>query len=1145
MHKDHYSATDLVYFQGCAYRTYLDLQICFEQNAALQSEQITLPQDIQMIAEKGRQHEVAYFQKLTQQGVNIVDITQAGRTRIEQINATKQALQSGAEYLYQAVLTYPDPDFPLTWLIKPDFLHRIPHPTDPNQPLYEVIDTKFAQKTRAPFIIQAALYTKIMSLYQKAPLNHFHFVLGNNEKVSYAYGEAQYYVDELIEKFYNFTNSYHLKTLASPYPEKCDSCSVCPWQEHCNKRWQADHYLNQIPMITSWQINHLKQNQVDNLTTLCTLSAKTQTLFPEQYFTKLQTFAQLILKAAETNYDTVLGQVLLPLTEDEGLLSLPAAQEKDLYLEMRLDTTVVGLLCYSATIRVLEDNFLPNYVQLWAHSLEEEKILLENLLEIIGRYYKQDTKLHIYHYGSHVVQTFERLGEKFPQRLTQINYLFKHDVFVNLEQVLRESIAISAPSYRLNSIAPLFTNQKIVPKGELLYQYNQWREHDQLDLSLLEEITQKNYTTCDAIESLHSWLLTKKNTLSPYAEARKAVLLKEAAVNLDTSLTHQALLSCQEKMPEQQEFLQLVADLLDFYQREREPALWDMFARHHMNTTELIHDDNCLGGLSRVKNIPVISEATSRKKIYTYSFPPQQTKLREGKTCLNAKTLQSAGEIVKLDSINYFIELSISSADGLPDHLSLIPDRPVRVDLLAKALLRYAESIIEDHTGQSFPAVTDLLMRRPPHLKNTPRGQKIDCPELYPTPEDRARHILKTVLNLENSVLFIQGPPGAGKTYIASRLITNLLQRGARIAISSNSHKAIHNLLAAIEKRAHELNFFFSGVKKSTEKDLDSQYKPTSLYMTESFHNAEVFEGFENGRFQLVAGTAWLFAQPRFDQKFDYLFVDEAGQVSLANLVAIGLSAKRIILLGDQMQLGQPVQGEHPHESGLSVLDYFLQGKATVPPDRGFFLGETWRMHPEICAFLSTALYDQRLAARAHTQTQSLVLETDTAHFALRQTGLHFVPILHKNCTDSSEEEAQLVTEIYNSLLKQSYTKEGQILPIQDENILIVTPYNLQVQLLKNRLPEKARVGTIDKFQGQEAEVVIISMVTSDGESATHQMEFLYSKNRLNVAISRAKTLALLIANPALMSVVCETPDQISLVNTFCWIKRLQNMQNG
>jgi uncharacterized protein len=355
-----------------------------------------------------------------------------------------------------------------------------------------------------------------------------------------------------------------------------------------------------------------------------------------------------------------------------------------------------------------------------------------------------------------------------------------------------------------------------------------------------------------------------------------------------------------------------------------------------------------------------------------------------------------------------------------------------------------------------------------------------------------------------------------------------LLRRGCRIGVSSNSHKAINNLLTEIEKVAIQAGLKFRGVKKSTAND-DSTFNGTFIH--DVFNNKDV----HSGNWQLVAGTAWLFST--IDQELDFLFVDEAGQVALANLIAMGTSARNIVLIGDQMQLSQPIQGVHPGRSGESSLDYLLNGVATIPPERGIFLDTTWRMHRDICKFISDAVYDSRLRPYESNNKQRLILGRD-AHSVLRPTGIRFVPVEHEACTQCSEAEADLIREIYGNLLSQEYQdKNGRKYKMTAQNILVVAPYNMQVNLLKRKLPANARVGTVDKFQGQQAEVVIVSMTTSDGDCLPHRIEFLYSKNRLNVALSRAKCLAVLIANPALMAIRCNTVEQMALVNTLCWVK--------
>jgi superfamily I DNA and/or RNA helicase len=250
----------------------------------------------------------------------------------------------------------------------------------------------------------------------------------------------------------------------------------------------------------------------------------------------------------------------------------------------------------------------------------------------------------------------------------------------------------------------------------------------------------------------------------------------------------------------------------------------------------------------------------------------------------------------------------------------------------------------------------------------------------------------------------------------------------------------------------------------------------------------------------------------------------------------MGTSAKNIVLLGDQMQLGQPIKGVHPGESGLSSLDFLLQGKATISPDRGIFLSTTWRMHPDICQFISEAVYDSRLLPEIQNAERVLVLG-ERAHAELRPSGIRFVRAHHDGCSQESQEEAEIVRSLFENLLTQRYRdKHGVEHAMGLQNILVVAPYNVQVNLLKRVLPSDAHVGTVDKFQGQEAEVVLVSMTTSSGDYMPRHMDFLFSKNRLNVAISRARSLAIVIANPELLSIRCRSPEDMALVNTLCWV---------
>ncbi|MBN1548906.1 MAG: AAA family ATPase, partial [Syntrophaceae bacterium] len=483
-------------------------------------------------------------------------------------------------------------------------------------------------------------------------------------------------------------------------------------------------------------------------------------------------------------------------------------------------------------------------------------------------------------------------------------------------------------------------------------------------------------------------------------------------------------------------------------------------------------------------------------------------------------TLETAGRVYSLDPDRGIIQIKRGVKGGeLPARLSIIPAGPIKTGVLREAVCRFADSLASG--SGNYPAIRSLLNREIPEIRDHAAGR----PVIMNTGQ-QLEETIRAVEKMNESCLFIQGPPGSGKTYTSSHVIVKLLQAGKKVGVASNSHKAINNLLSAVERRAAECGFSFCGIKKSADNP-------------DSFCNGRFVKDVTDPkqvdlRSDLIAGTAWLFARPEFDRELDYLFVDEAGQVSLANIVAMGLSARNIVLVGDQMQLAQPIQGVHPGDSGLSVLDYLLQGAATIAPERGIFLEKTWRMHEDVCRFISEVVYDGRLHPEPGNQNRRLLL-SNNAHPVLVSSGIRFVGIDHSGCSQKSEEEGQVLKEIYESLLNQNFSdREGKVAPFRMENILVVTPYNVQVNYLKSILPEGARVGTVDKFQGQEAEVVLISMVTSSAEDLPRNIEFLYSKNRLNVAISRARCLAVILANPRLLEIPCQTVEQMQLVNTLC-----------
>jgi uncharacterized protein len=359
--------------------------------------------------------------------------------------------------------------------------------------------------------------------------------------------------------------------------------------------------------------------------------------------------------------------------------------------------------------------------------------------------------------------------------------------------------------------------------------------------------------------------------------------------------------------------------------------------------------------------------------------------------------------------------------------------------------------------------------------------------------------------------------------------------------VTAPSHRAICNLLSEIEEHA-PAGTPFRGLKKSNGGDSNFEStRPDPLIENTS----------DNGLFpteagvELMAGTAWLWCREEMRDSVDYLVIDEAGQVSLADALAMATAAQNLILLGDPLQLAQVSQAVHPEGTGVSVLEHLLGEHGTVPADRGVFLDKTRRMHPDITRFVSHAVYQDRLGSEDFTADQHIATGGP-----LTGTGVRALLVDHEGNTRSSDEEADLLAERLGELIGADYTQADRTTrDLTDADIMVVAPYNAQVRLLRDRLDHAGhtdvQVGTVDKFQGQQAAVVFFSMATSSGEEVPRNVEFLYSRNRLNVAVSRAKCLAVLVCSPRLLTIRCRSVEQMRLVNALCLLVELAENQTN
>ncbi|MBO0752862.1 MAG: TM0106 family RecB-like putative nuclease, partial [Bradyrhizobiaceae bacterium] len=789
---------------------------------------------------------------------------------------------------------------------------------------------------------------------------------------------------------------------------------------------------------------------------------------------------------------------LLPPAPRRGLALLPVPDAGDLFFDMEGDPLAAagGLEYLFGIYGRLGGGAAREFRAIWAHDPVQEKRAFEAAMHLFIDQFARHPDAHIYHYASYEPAALKRLAMRYATMEAELDQLLRERRFVDLYRVVVQTLRASTEGYSLKDIEALYGRARtgtVTKAIDSIVEYERWCVTR--DDAILASIADYNEEDCISTAQLQSWLQALRppgqgsdlaDDAAPEEEEQKQRERSARRAELEARKRSLAagVRTCGHGDTRLRE---LVAELMWFHQRAQKPGWWAVFERQTWSEDELVDDAECLGGLQRD---PDAEPLEVRRSLDTaYVFPPQDTKLKPGDRPLIAEIRRYAGVIVQLSADEGRIVLRRgTNAPVLPERFGLGP-APIDLGELPEAVMAFAGRFAAGPAEADRPLI-DILMRRPPRLKGRAAGTALRDRE-----EPLTRAVIRTVMALDHSYLFIQGPPGTGKTWTAARAITALLFAGKRVGVSSNSHRAINKLLHETEKHAGTLNLRFKGVKKATDGNPESEFGALSPDIATVFESEEVLP-----EHQLVGGTAYHFSREDQRGAYDYLFVDEAGQVALGNLVAMAGAAANIVLIGDQMQLPQPVQGVHPGDTGLSCLEYLLGDDATVPDDRGIFLNETHRLHPALCAFISTAVYDGRLKPHPSTAARRLVLRPD-APATLRSAGLSFVPVPHDGCTQSSSEEADAVAALVEALQRQTIERGSKRSRLTVADILVVAPYNLQVNLLRQRLPAGVEVGTVDKFQGQEAAVVILSMTTSRGTEAPRGTAFLFNENRFNVAL--------------------------------------------
>ena len=1118
------SASDLVNHLACRRLTELNHEVAAGLRVAPEHWDPTLD----LLWERGLAHERAYISHLSDAGAQVTWIEGLG-LEAATVAATMEAMKAGKEIIVQGALVQGQ------WGGRMDILRRVEVPSSLGGWSYEVVDTKLARETKSGTILQLSLYSDLVGKVQDLIPERMYVVAPWTEFEPQAYRTSDY------AAYYRLVKAWLEAAVANgsrSYPDPKEHCGMCRWSSECDNRRRRDDHLCLVAGISGLQIGELTGRQV---ATTAGLAATPLPLpwKPERGaavgYERIREQARVQVEGREEGravYET------LEPEPDVGLAMLPAPSPGDIFFDFEGDPFVgPGGFEYLFGYLAANESHQPEYTGVWALSTAEEKRVFEDFVDWVIERWEEYPDLHIYHYAPYEPSAMKRLMGRHATREAEVDRMLRAGLFVDLYRVVRGGLRASVESYSIKELERFYGFTRKVPLGEAnsaLYAVCA-----PLELGFPEAIKEEHRTAvegynrddCESTFQLRNWLEDIRQELVAGGVEIERPVPGEGQASEQLTEWQQMIQSLGERIagdvfippedrdPEQQARW-VLANILDWHRREEKAVWWEFFRLSDCSVEELIDERGALSQLEYIGE----AGGTARRPIHRYRFPVQETSLRGGEE-LRMPGGDRFGKLVSLNPQAGTVDIDkpVTLADTHPE--AVFAHDLVPTDAQKQALVRLGEFVADRgiNGDGAYGAARAMLLREAPRMN----GEPIRRPE-----ETALDAALRIATRGGFGVLPIQGPPGAGKSFTGARMICELVRNGARVGITANSHKVIVNLLEAAMSAAAEQGLDLRAARKISAYQKDEAHDPRIELITD---NGKIFRALA-GNFQVAAGTSWLWARPEAQGSVDVLFVDEAAQMSLANVLAISHAAPNLVLLGDPQQLDQPTQGTHPDGTEVSALGHLLAGRQTISADQGLFLEETWRLHPDICGFTSEVFYEGKLGSRSGLEAQRVASASPVAG-----TGLRFLPVSHQGNQNSSEEEVDQVANLVRSMTDgTSYwvDQQGREKPLTLEDVLIIAPYNAQVFKIQERLPQ-ARVGTVDKFQGQEAPMVIYSMATSTPMDAPHGMEFLYSLNRLNVATSRARCVCVLVGSPELFAPECQTPRQMQLANAFCRYREL------
>ncbi len=1116
----------------------------------------------------GLRHEEVLIKKLKKQGFQIAELE--GKQNESDYKATKKAMSEGYDFIWQASLTNEE------MRGSADLLRKIPGSSPFGDWSYQPIECKLSSKTKTTFLVQACSYCDLLSPLLKKRPNQFELYLGGGKFKEFKTDKFWYWYQLLRKRYGDFQNSFNPNNIPIDNPGDHGS-----WEAFIQERLEASRDLVTVAKMRQTQRLKLKESDIHTIDDLAELKegTKVQGLRLEA-LNDLKEQAKLQVKPkgpdGKPNY------ILKKIIEGKGLTILPKQNQGDIWFDLEgVQDPVLGTqleyligLCYQN-----ESDTSPVYKAWWAHSPSEEKKAFEDWVEWVENRLKRYPNLKIYHYGSYEKSAIRRLAQQYSTKETIIDNWLRSSLLVDLLPVVTGSIVLGEDSYSIKKVEKLYMDHRdadVKTAGDSVVAYRKWSDSGEpknpgilpKGSPQLQIIKDYNREDCKSTQLLHEWLLNlRKNKGLP--EQPLEPLLKEENIGIITPLeylSHKLL----DELPEKCKTLNsldlrddsikinqkgsrgmtwraqlLLAHLLPFHLREAKVLWWTYFDRKEIasyNSDELLEDSEVIEGAVWEKSESRQSVRTGAD-FHSLKFNPDQNlKLYSSQDGASRLTLEIASTGLKIDAVEVDSDRGQVTLkypwkkkekridDGFLDGIPKEPCTLIKVPSDIAKPLRDRLEIQADswiNGNKKLPNAIHQLLECQSVKGLIELNKNIrENPKALPK-------LLANFLEIEfETVIALQGPPGTGKSSVTAKFISELIKLNKKIAISSNSNQAINNLLLKVKNicKKEGLN---NQIVKATSQKKDQQLTNSGIGLIPS-SSLTLNE-------TVIGGTTWVFSREELNNVFDVLVIDEAGQMSLANLLVMAGCAKSILLVGDQQQLSQPTKADHPGDSGKSCLEYLMQGANVVPEDKGIFLNTSWRMEPSITNIVSELFYDKRLMGNPSNENNSInwgkpCLRGSGNPFP--NQGIVFEAIEHSGCSVKSIEEIDFIQKLVESLLGGSYTysqfnekRTGEITP---NDILVTAPYNVQVNRLEQRLEGKAKVGTVDRFQGQEAPIAIHSLTSSSGDNAPRGIDFLLEPNRLNVAISRAQCLSIIIGCPRLATGLINTVDEAEKVNRLC-----------